>query len=445
MKHLLLIVFLFTSLFTLAQNEQDKRVLFVFDASGSMNAKWEEDSKLAIAQQTLIDLIDSIQQNNPNVEIGLRVFGHQSHKNENNCKDTKLEVGFNSNQQNNLINIINSIEAKGHTPIAYSLTESAKDFPDNDKINAIILITDGLENCDGDPCEAAKYLNEKKISINPFIIGLDIADSLQLKFDCIGQFVNAKDKQELKQVLQETVSLAVGETTLSISLQLNNGQLITNTPFSLIDPYQSNSINTYIHTLTKAGIQDTLRLDPRGFFQVVIHSFPEIKSDIFQLESGKHNEINMTIPKSALDVDFKPQYDDPAYRFYIQKNNQWIYNHIMNDITLLSDDYQITNTLLPFNSRIVKLEEAAVTPYKTFANGRLNIHNNKQWMASIYQIKDNNWQLAVNIGELNNDYQIKLQPGDYALVYIHKEEKNSEQTHQHRFTIYENKTTVIDL
>ena len=72
------------------------RILFIFDASNSMNAKWgSSQTRFEAAKEVLIKSIDSIK-GSENLEIALRVYGHQSPitTTYQDCNDTKLEVPF---------------------------------------------------------------------------------------------------------------------------------------------------------------------------------------------------------------------------------------------------------------------------------------------------------------------------------------------------------------
>ena len=69
------------------------RILFLLDASGSMLAKWENQDRMTAAKRLLIDIVDSLKANK-NLELALRVYGHQFDRRYNNCTDSKLEVGF---------------------------------------------------------------------------------------------------------------------------------------------------------------------------------------------------------------------------------------------------------------------------------------------------------------------------------------------------------------
>jgi Ca-activated chloride channel family protein len=148
------------------ENEGKIRILFIFDGSNSMNAQWENSSKIAIAKKLMTQTMDSLKVLE-NVDLALRIYGHQTKimPGKQDCSDTKLEVPFASSKDNyqNIVNKIRSLVPKGTTPIARSLEYSADDFPScEDCRNIIILITDGIEACDEDPCAVALALREKK-------------------------------------------------------------------------------------------------------------------------------------------------------------------------------------------------------------------------------------------------------------------------------------------
>src|SRR3712207_6081514 len=69
------------------------RILFLLDGSGSMLAKWENSQRMMVAKILLSKLVDSLRQYD-NLELALRVYGHQFDKEKNNCTDSRLEVPF---------------------------------------------------------------------------------------------------------------------------------------------------------------------------------------------------------------------------------------------------------------------------------------------------------------------------------------------------------------
>ena len=155
------LLLLFSCLFTIAQEDSKIRILFIFDGSNSMNAQWENSSKILVAKKLMIQTMDSLK-GLENVDLALRIYGHQTRivPGKQDCSDTKLEVPFASSKENysKIITKIRGLEPKGTTPIARSLEYSADDFPKCKSCrNIIILITDGIEACDEDPCACLLY------------------------------------------------------------------------------------------------------------------------------------------------------------------------------------------------------------------------------------------------------------------------------------------------
>lgn len=182
------------------------RILFLFDASGSMLAPWGNELRIDAAKRVLTDLVDSLKVNQK-VELALRPYGHLTPAKEQNCEDTKLEIPFAAANHDQIINRLKYIYPRGTTPIAYSLAQSAQDFPrDNSYRNIIIIITDGIESCDGDPCAVSLELQKKDIFLRPFVIGLGMEEKFANEFDCMGEYFNAKNIDGFRAVLNGILS-----------------------------------------------------------------------------------------------------------------------------------------------------------------------------------------------------------------------------------------------
>ena len=96
MYKFLSILFILTSLASYSQKKT--RILFILDASNSMNLKWDSQTRMESAKEILNESIEDLR-GIPDLEIALRVYGHQSIVNNTfqDCNDTKLEVPFGKN------------------------------------------------------------------------------------------------------------------------------------------------------------------------------------------------------------------------------------------------------------------------------------------------------------------------------------------------------------
>ncbi len=151
--------------FLILNSQATNRILFIFDDSYSMYAGWNNPTpKIEIAQRIMGKFLDSLK-NLPNLELALRCYGHTTDFKEKNCKDSKLEVPFANTKTNSTLikQRIQKLTPLGTTPIAYSLAECVTDFtPCSNCRNIVILITDGIEECSGNPCEVSVALQKKE-------------------------------------------------------------------------------------------------------------------------------------------------------------------------------------------------------------------------------------------------------------------------------------------
>ncbi len=95
------------------------------------------------------------------------------------------------------------LKAQGYTPISYVLELAAKDVAREGALNrSVVLVSDGKETCDGDPCAVAKALAaaDAKLVVHTIGFGVDAATKYQLQ--CIaknarGKYFSASSTDEL--------------------------------------------------------------------------------------------------------------------------------------------------------------------------------------------------------------------------------------------------------
>lgn len=324
MKHLLsTIISILLTTVCLAQNhDKDEpltRILFVLDGSQSMLSKWESKTKMQVAQHLLSEMIDSLKELK-NVEMALRVYGHQSPVPPQDCKDTKLEVAFTKNNATKIKQCLNRIRPKGTTPIAYSLELATKDFPKNKKSrNIIILITDGIESCDGDPCAVSNELQKQGVILKPFVIGIGLDDEFRKTFECVGRFYDANNEERFKEVLDVVVSQALNTTTLQVNLlDENNKATETDVNMTFYDEFSHQIKYNFIHTLTRSKTPDTLRIDPIPTYKIKVHTLPPTELDNVQLNAGQHNKVEIKTPQGNLMVMARNEYYKKHLQFIVR-------------------------------------------------------------------------------------------------------------------------------
>lgn len=428
------------------------RVLFVLDISGSMKEQWNGKDKYTTAKQLLYKLIDSVERKNPNVEFAIRAFGFQSPRSERNCKDSRLLVPFAKNNAAKIQAALDKISPQGMTPIAYSLQQAAGDFPVDDKsLNSIILITDGNENCDANPCQASKQLSEKRISLRPFIVGLGAGQEFLDKLKCVGTVLDTKDEASLYNTVGVIIRQTLNTTTAQVNLLDAKGEpTVTNVPFTLYDHGTRKILYNFVHTMNDKGNPDTLFLDPVGIYDIEVHTFPSVKRSEIELTAGKHNIIAVDVPSGDLQVNCfgaSSATNDAQVVVRGKTSPKEILNvqNLNEQVKYLATDYQ----MLVLTTPEAVLDTTVIAMGETYGNvpgfGSVSISTIDKLQVSIYHDVKGTLNMVEKF-ELNAKAEThKLQPGAYVIVYKQKSSYNSESTKSQRFIIEEGRTAVLTL
>lgn len=450
MKFILGILFCFY--LSLGFSQELTRILFILDASNSMNAKWTLDqTRIQAAKELLASEIDGLV-GTPNLEVALRVYGHQSPITATfqDCNDTKLEVPFGKDNYRDIKNRIKTIQAKGTTPIARSLEAAAGDFPDQNARNIIILITDGVEACDNDPCVIAQKLKDKGIKVTPFVIGLGMDLSYLDKFNCIGTYSDAETKDEFKSVLSSVVSKALVNTTVQININnINKKPLETNVTMFLYEAGTSNLKYTFTHTLNRFGLPDTLIMDPKFRYDLVVNTLPRIEKKNIEIKRNIHNIIEVDAPQGYLNVQFvNASRSYPLETRVTLINDEKTINVQQDGVSdkYLVGKYKLEILTLPRIYKYVEILQSSTTKVNIDAPGKMIYKLSSTISGQIFIKNDNGtYDWVCNIDPKSKSGQWQLQPGAYVLIYRYWNETSTLNTMQYDFRISSNKTTSINL
>ncbi|MFH1319140.1 MAG: VWA domain-containing protein [Bacteroidota bacterium] len=449
---LLIPIFIYTKSFSQSEIRLT-RILFVFDGSQSMYGKWQSGRKIDIAQKLLSELLDSLT-GNPNIELALRIYGHQSpviSRENRNCEDTKLEVPFSKNNADLIKNRLKSVIPKGTTPIAYSLEKAAGDFPACDNCrNIIILITDGIEECEGDPCAVSWALQKKGVILKPFVIGMGLSSDVKKSFECVGNYFDASNEGTFRTVLNVVISQALNSTTAQINLlDIYSKPTETNVNMTFYDQYSGAIRYNYIHTINHRGNPDTLIIDPLGTYRMVVHTIPPVEVDSITLTPGKHTIIAADVPQGALLLKVQGRSDYKSLQCIVRKAVEMPTLNIQSfnqTEKYLVGKYDIEVLSLP---RIlindVEISQSHTTTVEIPQPGIASILLAARGHGSIYLEKDNELELIFNIDENITRKTLILQPGRYKIVYRTLQSEESIYTTEKSFKIESGKSTQVKM
>lgn len=418
-----------------------------------MFGRWQTGEKIKVAQKLMTKMLDSLQSlESKNFQIALRVYGHQKPVPPQDCNDTKLEVPFADDNFNRVKRVIRGLRPKGTTPIARSLLRSANDFPECENCrNIIILITDGVESCDEDPCAASRYLQKKGITLKPFIIGIGLDVNFKNTFECVGNYYDAADEKTFQKVLGIVISQALNNTTAQISLlDANKNPTETDLAITLYNRTSGLVNKQFIHTLNNYGNPDTIFMDPLVTYDITVHSIPEVKKDSVRIAASAHNTIGIDVPRGALSLEIsasgRAKYNDLKTIIRKSKSNKILHVQDFNsDQKYLKGTYDIEILSLPRYSQTIE-----ITPFKTTTisippPGILSISSSSSGYGSIMMLEGTEWKWILDINSENNRHSIIIQPGNYKIVFRSKTSKKTEYSTSQKFSINSGTTTTVKL
>jgi len=198
-------IFLFMLFFTNSTFAQDKpQAVIIFDASGSMWGQIDGKAKITIAKEALNSVVKEW---SPDVELGLTAYGHRK---KGDCNDIEALVPVGKVDKKKIISLVEKIQPKGKTPIARSLRKVAEELKFTEEKATIILISDGKESCDANPCDVAKELEKKGIDFVTHVVGFNVDKKTDKELECIakatgGEYFSAKNATALNAAMKSIV------------------------------------------------------------------------------------------------------------------------------------------------------------------------------------------------------------------------------------------------
>ena len=171
-------------------------IMFILDTSGSMDQDIDGGTRISKAKDTIMNGVNQL--NLGRYNVGIITFDGE-------C-GVKVVMPPNDNIDN-IVNIIKSIKTDGRTPLAAAIRITG-DALKNVNNKMVILLSDGIETCSGNPVVEARKLSQKYgIDINLQVIGYAVDDPTRTvlkeisQVDKDWQYHEAKDALSLKKAI----------------------------------------------------------------------------------------------------------------------------------------------------------------------------------------------------------------------------------------------------
>ncbi|MER8658517.1 VWA domain-containing protein [Mesorhizobium sp. M0847] len=181
------------------------KVIIILDASGSMWAQIDGKPKLEIARESLRTVLQSVPGDD---EIGFMAYGHRE---KGSCDDIELIVPPQAGSASAISAAADSLKFLGKTPLTAAVKQAAEALKYTEDKATVVLITDGLETCEGDPCALGKELEASGVDFTVDVVGFGLTADEGKQIACLadntgGKYIQASDEKALQEALVETVA-----------------------------------------------------------------------------------------------------------------------------------------------------------------------------------------------------------------------------------------------
>ena len=240
---LTLLVLLGALLVTSAQ-ARPTHVLLILDASGSMYLRLDDGQyRIEAAKDALTQFVTRLP-STPDLDVGLRVYGARLVATEPDaCSDSELAIPVEGFDRESLWREIQSIQAKGATPIAYSLELALEDLRGLDGRKVVVLVTDGAESCGGNVRAAVEALSAEALEVDVRIIGFALSEYARQTFDGLGTFESANSAAELATALGRALGVDPDETyPVSVTLTRDGAAVVGGATVRFVDAVEEDVV-----------------------------------------------------------------------------------------------------------------------------------------------------------------------------------------------------------
>jgi len=153
----------------------------------------------------MADLIDQIP---ADFQTGLIVYGHRR---KGDCDDIEMLIPVGPHDPAAMKTRVQAISPKGKTPLSEAVRQAAQALRYAEERATVVLVSDGLETCDVDPCALAAELAMSGVDFTVHVVGFDISQEDQAHLRCLadktgGLFLAADSAGALRDALFTTVA-----------------------------------------------------------------------------------------------------------------------------------------------------------------------------------------------------------------------------------------------
>lgn len=429
-----------------AQQPEKTRLLLIMDCSNSMWDHWQSNSKIKVMQQVLLSFLDSISKQH-DVDVALRVFGHLN-------KDqfgTRLEVPFGSDNIYQLQSKIKTLVPQGGCTAAAALTDALSDFPaTGSSRNLILIITDGMDDCDAEICDVARQVQLSGVVVQTFV--LCIGGNLSAHASCAGSVFPVVNEEEFSKTLYDIFRLSGHKAKVVLNMVDATGDLYeTEHPVAFYDHRTGVIRQSTIYSVDSKLRPDTLLMDPLVTYDMAVFTHPPLRREAMQFSIDRVNNIDITVSEGTLKVQYvgqRPQWQQTAVDVVVRRagGGERVAAQEVGEVgQYLAGRYDVEVQTLPVTTlRGVEVRGNAATELSVPMPGMLVLSKPKGiTTGAIFRLRDGQVEFATDLNPSTAGERLLLQPGQYELVLHPQNATKYDKVQTKRFVIESSQTTKI--
>lgn len=429
-----------------AQQPEKTRLLLIMDCSNSMWDHWQSNSKIKVTQQVLLSFLDSISKQH-DVDVALRVFGHLNKEQ----FGTRLEVPFGSDNIYRLQSKIKTLVPQGGCTAAAALTDALSDFPaTGSSRNLILIITDGMDDCDAEICDVARQVQLSGVVVQTFV--LCIGGNLSAHASCAGSVFPVVNEEEFSKTLYDIFRLSGHKAKVVLNMVDASGDLYeTEHPVAFYDHRTGVIRQSTIYSVDSKLRPDTLLMDPLVTYDMAVFTHPPLRREAMQFSIDRPNNIDITVSEGTLKVQYvgqRPQWQQTAVDVVVRRagsGERVAAQEVGETGQYLAGRYDVEVQTLPVTTlRGVEVRGNAATELSVPMPGMLVLSKPKGiTTGAIFRLRDGQVEFATDLNPSTAGERLLLQPGQYELVLHPQSATKYDKVQTKRFVIESSQTTKI--
>ena len=431
----------------IGQHVQEKtRLLLIMDCSNSMWDHWQSNSKIKVTQQVLLSFLDSISRQH-DVDVALRVFGHLNKEQ----FGTRLEVPFGTDNIYRLQSKIKTLVPQGGCTAAAALTDALSDFPaTGSSRNLILIITDGMDDCDAEICDVARQVQLSGVVVQTFVLG--IGGGAFSHAACAGSVFPVVNEEEFSKTLYDIFRLSGHKAKVVLNMVDASGDLYeTEHPVAFYDHRTGVIRHSTIYSVDSKLKPDTLLMDPLVTYDMAVFTHPPLRREAMQFSIDRVNNVDITVSEGTLKVQYagqRPQWQQTAVDVIVRRagSGERVAAQEVGEVgQYLAGRYDVEVQTLPVTTlRGVEVRGNAATELSVPMPGMLVLSKPKGiTTGAIFRLRDGQVEFATDLNPSTAGERLLLQPGQYELVLHPQNATKYDKVQTKRFVIESSQTTKI--